>query len=274
VLLVSSCGPTGPWSRFLPKKTYSSDIGIPGVPVAPGELAGTWYGQMEFATIITLPLVGAQNAGANGGRLLTITWDAARETYVVENRWCWDDVFEVQGTQNSFTNEALHALRASRAELHVDGETGHVWMDQVVDLWGVQNLPDPANTPLPNKDSYQNSPQSDWMLDEDSDGHPGVTVHIAGNFNGEGYIVNRSVFAPDGVARSVNDLVGLLKVSVVEQKLLDSTVRIAGQTAGDTDQVPDPDPKASWFQMVRGRDGATCDDVLAAKGNSLGRRPF
>ncbi len=114
------------------------------------------------------------------------------------------------------------------------------------------------------------------MLDEDGDSQPGVTVHISGNFNGEGYIVNRAVFALRGVIKSQDEMLGLIEASTLEQKLLDSTIRIGGMSAGDTDQVPDPDPKASWFQMIRGRDGATCDDVKAARadGRLPSRRPF
>ena len=129
-------------------------------------------------------------------------------------------------------------------------------------------------TPLPDRDNYMQAPQSDFMLDEDGDTKPGGTVHISGNFNGEGYIVNRAVFKMDGVVNSGDELLGLLQQDNVQQKLLDSTIRIGGQSAGDTEQVPDPDPKASWFQLVRGVEGATCAEVLAAKGQQLGRRPF
>ncbi len=255
---------------------YSKEIGVPGVATTPGALAGTWYGQLEFASRINLPVVGWENAGANGGRLITLRWDAAAGQYIWENRWCWDDVFEVQGTRNSFTDEALSRLRVAEIPVLVDAETGDLSTNRIVDLWGVQNLPDPATTPLPNKDSYQSQPQSDWMLDEDGDGNPGVTVHIEGNFSGTGFIVNRAVFALRGVVKSPDELVGLIEASTLEQKLLDSTIRIGGMSAGDTDQVPDPDPRASWFQMVRGRDGATCDDVKAARseGRLPTRRPF
>ncbi|MBI5494048.1 MAG: hypothetical protein HY904_03415 [Deltaproteobacteria bacterium] len=264
--LCAACGP----------RAYSSDIGVPGVPLEEGQLAGTWYGQIEFATIIRLPVFGNRNAGANGGRLLEITWHPDERVYRMVARWCWDDVFEVEGTHNTFTDETLHKLRPSTLILRVDDAKGELLADKYVDLWGVQNLPDPEHTDLPNKDNYQRDPQRSWMLDEDEDGQPGVTVHVSGSFNGEGHIVNRSVFSLDGVARTVDELIGLVPTEKAEQKMLDSNIRLAGQSAGDTDQRPDPDPKASWFQFIRGSAGATCADVLAARdrGALSYRRPF
>ena len=55
---------------------------------------------------------------------------------MVTNRWCWDDVFEVEGTKNSFTDDALHALRPSNADLHVEAETGPGY-GRLLQLYGV-----------------------------------------------------------------------------------------------------------------------------------------
>ncbi|MEW5851999.1 MAG: hypothetical protein AB2A00_24640 [Myxococcota bacterium] len=261
-----------------PKKTYSSDIGVTPVPLEEGQLAGTWVGQLEFATVVDTGVVGERNAGANGGRVITITWNADSGTYTMDLRWCWDDIFEVEGQKSTFTEETLHALRPVILNMHVDHAGGTLDTDVIPDVWGVQNLPDPFNTPLPNKDDYQSEPQSTWMLDEDGDGKPGVTVHLETSFGqGEGYIVNRSIWKLHGVARSVDELVGLVQTERLQQNLLDSTLVVAGKNyAGETKQRPDENPKASWFQMIRARDGATCEDAKAARadGRLPATRPF
>ena len=265
--------PTGcPWI----KKTYSSDIGVPGVPLEPGDLAGTWYAQWEFSTLINLPIFGERTAGSNGGRLIKITYDGGQEVYNVEATWCWNDVFEVEGTQNSITDEQLSHLRPVQLKLHSDDIKGELLTDNVMDLWGIQNMPDPENTSLPNKDNYESEPQSSWVYDEDQDGKLAITTYMSGNIRGEGYYVHRAVFTLDGVAKSKNELIGLIWQQKVEEKMLKSTVSIAGRSAMDTDQRPDPDPKHSWFQMIRGDDNATCTEVKAARDNqSLSRRrPF
>jgi hypothetical protein len=266
------CSSGCPWE----KENYSSDIGVPGVPLEPGDLAGTWYAQWEFSTLINLPIFGERTAGSNGGRLVKLTYDAGQAAYTMEARFCWNDVFEVAGTSNTITDEQLSHLRPVFATLDSDNEKGEFLTRNILDLWGIRDMPDPENTSLPNKDNYEQEPQSTWIFDEDQDGKLAITTYFSGNVRGEGYYVHRAVFTLDGVAKSKDELIGLVVQQKVEEKMLRSTVNIAGQSAADTDQRPDPDPKHSWFQMIRGSDTGTCEDVKAARDNRTlsSRRPF
>jgi len=257
------------------KKNYSSDIGIDGVPLEQGDLVGTWAVQKEFATVITLPIFGRRNAGANGGRIATVTSDGP-DRYHVQMRWCWDEIFEVEGTRNSFTEEALHNLIPQEITFNVIHEGGLIETGQIVDTWGLHNMPNRATDPLPTKDNYQSPPQSDWVLDEDQDGNPGVTVHISGTLEGTGYMVNRTIYAMKGVARTKDDLVGLMPTESLQQNLLETNTNIPGTNNAETDQEPDPDPKNSWFQMVRLAPGSGCDEAIRARddGRMSRTRPF
>ena len=76
LLFLAACTPE--------QKTYSSDIGVTPVPLNEGELAGTWVGQLEWATVVDTGIVGERNAGANGGRIINIRWDSANEVYSIE----------------------------------------------------------------------------------------------------------------------------------------------------------------------------------------------
>jgi hypothetical protein len=250
---------------------------VEAVSLTPGELDGTWLGQLELSTIIELPVVGSRTGGANSGRLLTLRWDQAAETYHVRMTWCWADVFEVEGVSNRFDDVALAALEVLGAAT-VDHPRGRLRTERVLDIWGLRHMPDPFNDPVPTRDNYRTPPQRDWVWDQDGDGHPGVTVHMSGTVRGDGYVVARTVFRLEGVARSPDEVVGLYRAESTVQRMLDSTISVMGvnQSQVESSERPDPNPKNSWFQMVRGADDATCDDVREARadGRLASRRPF
>ncbi|MBI5493407.1 MAG: hypothetical protein HY904_00160 [Deltaproteobacteria bacterium] len=258
--------------------TYSSDIGVEAVPVDEGSLAGWWVGQFEAASVVNVPIVGPRNGGSNSGRLVRLTWNAGAGRYDAEMTWCWADVFEVEGVRHAFDDTALARLRVGATTVTAEHDRGAVQFGRVLDLWGVRDMPDPYDTELPTHRNFSSPPQSDWVFDEDQDGHPGVTDHMSGTIDGDAYVVVRTIFSPHGVARTPDQLVGLVAPERIEQRVLDSTAAIWGiqQGAVETRQTPDPDPRASWFQMVRIADGATCSDVRAARadGRLAARRPF
>src|SRR5687767_1401617 len=79
--------------------------GLVGVKIGEGELAGTWGLVIEFATIVTLPIVGDRNGGSQGIRLLTRTWDVDARVYREDFQWCDSEVFEVEGTRTEVPDE-------------------------------------------------------------------------------------------------------------------------------------------------------------------------
>jgi hypothetical protein len=262
---------------LLPKRTYSSDIGVPGVPLDEGELAGVWASQLEFATIITVPIFGDRNSGTNGGRLMTVTWDGAAKKYRLTFKWCWDTIYEVEGTRNTIPDANLDRLRSINGDGDVNHDAGHFRAYRLLDLWGLQNMPDPYNTPLPGVDNYKQSPQSDWVYDEDMDGKVGVTSVISGSADGEAYFINRGVFTLNGVAKTKTELLGLLEQETVEQVVLESTVNLpGGLSTGRSEVRAEEDPKESWFQAVKLGSTGTCQDVKDAKadGRLSSGRPF
>lgn len=276
LLTMAACGaPQPPMPGWLPwAPQYSADIGVDGVVLEPAQLEGRWLVQKEFGTVVYLPIVGRRNAGARSGQVADIVYVEQAGHYRVTLHWCWNDVYEVEGTQTRFDDATMQSLRDQEVTFDVDHARGEFTSSTVVDLWGLQNLPDPQNTPLPTKDNHQSPPQSDWVLDEDQDGHPGVTAHVSGVFDGDVYVIDRTVHGMTGVARTQHELLGLLPVSKIQENLLGGTMDVPGD--GSTRQEPDPDPKVSWFQMVRTLDTATCDDAQAARadGRFATRRPF
>ncbi|MEW5847655.1 MAG: hypothetical protein AB2A00_02535 [Myxococcota bacterium] len=267
-LLSCSQPPTPP---FIPP---DDDTGLVGVSVPEGSLAGTWGVVIEWATVVTVPILGDRNGGSQGSRIWKRTWDAASKTYQDEFRWCTDDIFEVEGTRSVVSDATLAKLAAVTLTSTANHEQGEYTTNTVIDLWGVRNLPDPVETELPKKDNYQTPPQSDWMWDEDDDGNPGVTVKLTGSISADAYLVSRSVYRLEGTVLSTDHIQGLARSQKTNQHTVKATNSLA---EGESKTRPDTsNPKASWFDMVRLGDNATCDDVRAAlaDGRLATRQPF
>ena len=77
----------------------------------------------------------------------------------------------------------------------------------------------------------------------------------------------------DGTVVGEDRIQGLVRLSKAESNVLDATVSWLKTEGGAR---ADPDPLKSWFDMVRLKSGATCDDVAAAvaDGTINTARPF
>lgn len=86
--------------------------------------------------------------------------------------------------------EALKAaVGAHPVDVALPGD-GTFAAQDVVWLWGLSGLAHPLTDPLPTKDNYQGDAR---VVDEDGDGHPGVTMTIVSPA-GDRYLVRRSVW--------------------------------------------------------------------------------
>lgn len=85
------------------------------------------------------------------------------------------------------TPQALKdALYATPLRVSVAGDS--IDAPELAWLWGVENLADPLNDPLPTKQDYTTNPHD---FDQDNDGHPGVTVDVVSP-QGQRYMVRRA----------------------------------------------------------------------------------
>jgi hypothetical protein len=249
------------------------DTGLVGVAVREGSLAGTWGHSVEFSSVVPVPLLGDRPGGGRSTRLVHRTWDPAEKRYHEVFVRCTNDVFEVERTRTIVREETLQLIapvhHASTA-LHPEGL---YQSEDVIDLWGVRDLPDPAQTPLPTQDDYLTPPQSDWIWDEDEDGKPGVTVYMRGLLNAELHVCKRNIYTFDGAILGPDRIQGLVRETRAESN---SITADPAWLAGEGGSTPDPNPLNSWFDMVRLKDGATCDDVAraVAEGRLAVTRPF
>jgi len=257
-----------------PVGQYNSDTGLTGHPVPVGSLAGTWGHSTFFSTIVPIPVLGDRPGGGGATRLVHRVWDPDKQVYVDTFIRCTNEVLPVEGTNTIVRPQTLAKMAPTTHEVVVDHDLGIFLSGNVIDLWGVKDLPDPLTTPLPTPDNYEKSPQSDWMWDEDEDGNPGVTIFMRGTLTADLYVVKRNVYVFDGTIVSDDRIQGLNKTSVSESNSVKSTV---GWLAGTGTAKSDPDPLKSWFDMVRLKDDATCDDVAQAVADgklAVSERPF
>ena len=264
--LLGACGPK-------PIGEVSAATGLVGTPVAKGSLAGTWAQAVLFATIVPIPVLGDRNGGGRSTRLVTRVWNAKEDRYDETFLRCTNQVFDVEGAKTVVLDETLAKIAPVLHTSHAAHSAGTYQSDTIVDLWGVRNLPDPIETPLPTPANYTVPPQSDQIWDEDEDGKPGVTIYMRGAISGKLYVVKRTVYSFDGTIVAPDRIAGLVTSTRAESNSVDSTVAWMKGTGASR---PNPDPLESWFEMVRLEPGATCESVAAAveSGKLSTSRPF
>ncbi len=255
---------------YHPKGAVDMSTGLQGIGVDEGSLKGSWGLMMELDFIVSAGLLGDQQGGFKSHLLAVRTWST--DHYDETLTRCARDGFETGGDTTTVLPDTFGKLRPIAARSTADHKAGSYASDDVVELWGVQNLADPATSALPDQHNFMTPPDSDHVLDEDQDGNPGVTEFARGTVDGKSYEVERSVFAFDGTIITPDRVQGLVHFRSNQSNRLVSTAQLL---LGETTAKPDPG-RVSWFDSVRLKDGATCDDLAAAvsAGTIASSKPF
>jgi hypothetical protein len=243
---------------YHPQGIADTNTGLVGVPVPEGALAGDW------AVVVELPLI--VGAGVLGDKPATV-----RSHYAVHREWkdgayqdtwlrCLRDAAEVAGSRALVPNGAYWKLAPLSSVAHVAHDQGTFTTDHVVETWGLHGMPDAETTELPTRANYQQAPQSDWIYDEDEDGHLGVTRVSHGTVTGTMYLVERTVFTLTGTVLSEARVQGLSAMLSNQSNRLEST---SGWLLGEGAAQVDPS-RVSWFDAAKLGSGAGCPDVAAA----------
>jgi hypothetical protein len=238
-----------------PAPVYDDELGLSGVPIESGSLAGVFGLQAMAVDQADVPLLGKVDTGGITASLVRRTWrgpedaDAYDEVGVV----CAVENFETGGLLTVIAASTIQALPAVNATLLVTHEAGSFQRRPYRERWALRDLAD--DEPLPA------DVDSRVYFDMESDGKPGATVQASGLVQGEVYVAQRKTVEQEGVVRSVDELVGL------------SRVRKEGVVLGATNdflkteskRTPHPDPRQSWSMEIRLSDDADCHDVIAAQ---------
>jgi hypothetical protein len=104
------------------------------------------------------------------------------------------------------------------------------------------------------------------VIDEDNDGHRGITINLTGTLNGSLYSVQRQTTAITAIPVAADRFEGLLDFTS-EQKVLDSSNELITKLYGQAVAYPDPTRCSSTFAMVKvaGDSGVDAGDAVSCE---------
>jgi hypothetical protein len=149
----------------------------------------------------------------------------------------------------------LLSPRQASYQLHAGAAGAQVVGGRVVELLGAR-LRDEVRGALPTSDD------DPAVVDQDADGHPGVTVEVSARalfvtVEGKVYLTQRTITQETGTLQSADLIRGKIDWSF-EQKVLGSDSRILSSVSPSTTVLPEQ----SEFTMRKLGDGDTCASML------------
>jgi len=155
------------------------------------------------------------------------------------------------GVRSIISDAYLEALGTKVSGAEVVG--GYYHEALAIELQGV-NLADPANDELPD------DPLDERVIDQDEDGHPGMTVFLTGIVSGELYVIQRTFTELAGTV-DVETGTGLGSITwSSQQRTLGSTPATLAQFAPDDGT---PSAAESVFRMRRVESNTDCPTIVA-----------
>lgn len=225
------------------------------------DLSGTWAALRVLSDIATFPLVGELERTSTLVQRVRIA--EAGSTVAVHSTYCaatFDNGPTLTTDLDSAFVRSLGPVAASATRGSGDARAffEQAWSTEV---YGAR-LENPETDPLP---TYAGDPR---VVDQDTDGHPGITVRACafGLITGDVYVVQRLRTRPVGEILSADRVEGRVEGSV-EQVILGATDAVF---LGTIASRPDPVAKNSFFVLSRIPDVWTCDDILARRSTLFG----
>jgi len=162
---------------------------------------------------------------------------------------------EAHGTQTSFPSAFISTMpiREHHATLSAEEVGAEFIVDTFVNIDGAV-LDSPASERLP--DSAGDS----RLRDQDSDGHPGITVHIDAPFgvSGDVYLAQRSHYSYEGFVIAQDRVEGYVTYEQ-EQSIIDASSGFL--TMADVVPITNPNTEASYVLFQQVDDDTTCGDI-------------
>jgi hypothetical protein len=217
-----------------------------------GPYTGRWALRQTTTTVAEVPVIGKVYATTTAISLHKLKHKG--EQLKGKGRLCKLDLDSGSSLVKTVMPEALlNALPPPRLGgilREQDGALRFTQQRQIIVLGA--KLDDPAGGLLPRGlgDSR--------IVDQDGDGHPGVTVRVSGIVSGEIRVVQRSWTELVSTSVSPNRIDGAVRFGN-EQVILDATSSML-----KSPPPASPDWSRSTFRLVRLSDGAKCGDAIAA----------
>lgn len=238
------------------------------LPLLAGEdplpsLAGTWAEVQVYSEILPFPIVG-QITNTNTATL-RVEIEQSASSLVLQDRYCRITVKSANLLVSMEIPEALLCLLikgpgTAALEASPSGVSFvRPWQTRTSGLL----LERPDDEPLPE------SAADPRVIDEDGDGHPGVTVRlrVLGVIEGEVYLVQRMRYRLVGTVVSPDRIEGYLEWRSERVVLGASSPLFVGDWSG----TPDPDPAKSTFVLQRIDPTWDCAALMENWGAVVGR---
>ncbi|MFC2100012.1 hypothetical protein ACFLSF_04195 [Candidatus Bipolaricaulota bacterium] len=227
-------------------------IGEPVIAELP-DLSGTWAMAQVFPQIAILPIAGEVFRSSTVVQFVDIEQDGSAITML--DRYCFTVVNDGTPLVTTKIPDEFMASLVPTTRTAVLRETdAGISFEQptYVEVRGAA-LSDPLAEALPI------DPLDPRVIDQDGDGQPGMTVRVTilGIIQGETYVVQRVQYRLSGWVVDPDRIEGRIEW-IDEQSVLAATNSLLET---DTIGVPDPDPAAHRFVMVRVDLQSTCDEL-------------
>lgn len=206
------------------------------------QMEGTWAEWEVGASVTQAPLIGETRT--LGVALMRWVVTQTGEDLSIRQELCHLRLVSDQPLANTVVPDLFIKsvpLMEKTGRVTLEGTDHHFIMDLTPELYGVA-LDSPLDELLP---TTADDPR---VIDQDGDGHPGMTVFITGVLDGAAYIVQRNLRSLDGVFVTPDRIEGLMDWTQ-DQSVLGSDNQILASTPATS--VTDPDPTKSRFVAIR-----------------------
>jgi hypothetical protein len=228
------------------------------------DISGTWAARVTGAIVVNAPIIGVVHQQMVLTLLVNVTQQGT--DLIVDGRYCNRKQKSEQGALTqvvipdawAHTETPIHRL----GTYTVGGDGLPVLvMSTFAETMGAV-LASPAMDTLPT------TPTDTRVIDQDNDGHPGITVYISGLASGTLYAVQRQITSFTAVPATPNRFEGTVQFST-EQNVLGSdpeTPAVLYSQAGQSGADP---TVASTITMVRLADATVSCECVRANDTAL-----
>ncbi|MCB9729694.1 MAG: hypothetical protein H6744_05320 [Deltaproteobacteria bacterium] len=219
----------------------------------PPDLSGTW-GRLDVTTSVSqVPMIGDVTTTYRAISRVQIAQTGTKLT--MEEHLC---VVRFESDHSEARSSLVEGFVATAPPLERHARLVHKggkWRLDASELIEIHG----ARLEHPDKDALPTDPKDPRVRDMDHDGHPGLTVNVAGLVEGSVHLVQRVRTLLRGLVRSADRIDGLITWSRA-QSVLEATNLFLRNTPST---VPHPDPSRSWFRAQRVRPGTDCATLVA-----------
>ncbi len=186
---------------------------------------------------------------------LLVNWEREGTEVTWTEELCHIRSTEAHGTQTGFPAAFVSTMpiRENRATLSAEEVGADFTVSSFVNVDGAE-LSSPASESLPT------SANDGRLRDQDSDGNPGVTIHIDAPFgvSGNVYLAQRSTYAFEGYVIA-QDRVEAYVTYDQDQSIIDASNPVL--TVAEVVPVPNPERTTSYVLFQQVDDDTDCSDI-------------